>query len=98
MAATGIVKPALLTDHAEQALHSATLALLPVVEAHRADRAYPLALAAIAALRPHVDLFFDKVMVMVDDPVVRANRLALIAMVLAEFSRIADFSEIGVQA
>ena len=70
----------------------------PFVESYRAVRAYPEALAAIATLRSHVDLFFDKVMVMIDQPDLRANRLALIALVLAEFSRVADFSEMGTQA
>ena len=41
-----------------------------------------------------VDRFFDKVMVMVDDERVRANRLALLQSLLKEFSTIADFSEI----
>jgi len=41
-----------------------------------------------------VDLFFDKVMVMAEDPAVRTNRLALIGEVLGAFSRIADFSEL----
>ena len=91
------VDVALLTDAAEQSLYAAATALVPVVEAHRAARSYPSALAQIATLRPHVDLFFDRVMVMVDDPAVRGNRLALIAGVLAEFSKIADFSEMSVQ-
>jgi glycyl-tRNA synthetase beta chain len=45
-------------------------------------------------LREDIDLFFDKVMVMVDDERVRANRLALLQTLLHEFSTIADFSEI----
>ena len=97
MPSAATVDATLLTDPAEHALHEAATALVPIVEAHRAVRAYPQALAAIATLRPSVDLFFDKVMVMVEDPATRANRLALIASVLAEFSRIADFSEIGAQ-
>jgi glycyl-tRNA synthetase beta chain len=40
------------------------------------------------------DRFFDKVMVMVEDPRVRANRLALLQTLVNEFSTIADFSEI----
>ncbi len=47
-----------------------------------------------AGLRQPVDAFFDKVMVMVDDERVRANRLALLRDLLSEFSTIADFSEI----
>lgn len=41
-----------------------------------------------------MDAFFDKVMVMVEDPKVRANRLALLRDLSKEFSTIADFSEI----
>lgn len=48
----------------------------------------------VAQLRQPVDTFFDKVMVMVDDPKVRANRLALLRDLLSDFSTIADFSEI----
>jgi glycyl-tRNA synthetase beta chain len=48
----------------------------------------------IAALRPRVDLFFDKVLVNAPDPDIRRNRLALLQSLLTEFSTIADFSEI----
>ena len=51
-------------------------------------------LLEIAKLRPAVDKFFDKVMVMVDDDKLRANRLALLQTLVKEFSTIADFSEI----
>ena len=60
----------------------------------RAARNYDQALLEIAKLRPAVDKFFDKVMVMVDDEKVRANRLALLETLVKEFSTIADFSEI----
>jgi glycyl-tRNA synthetase beta chain len=45
-------------------------------------------------VREQVDAFFDKVMVMVDDERIRANRLALLQTLLREFSTVADFSEI----
>ena len=48
----------------------------------------------IARLRPKVDLFFDKVLVNAPDPRVRQNRLTLLGTLLAEFSTVADFSEI----
>jgi glycyl-tRNA synthetase beta chain len=88
------VYAALLSDGAERALSDHAVKLAPAVEKLRAKREYRPALEQIATLRPHVDLFFDKVMVMVDDPEVRQNRLALIASVLGSFSSIADFSEI----
>jgi glycyl-tRNA synthetase beta chain len=55
---------------------------------------YPSKLERIASLRPHVDKFFDKILVNAPDPAVRQNRLTLLHTMLAEFSTIADFSEI----
>jgi glycyl-tRNA synthetase beta chain len=48
----------------------------------------------ISRLRPKIDLFFDKVLVNAPDPAVRQNRLTLLQTLLAEFSTMADFSEI----
>jgi len=50
--------------------------------------------SVISRLRPKVDLFFDKVLVNVPDESLRRNRLTLLSTLLAEFSTIADFSEI----
>jgi glycyl-tRNA synthetase beta chain len=50
--------------------------------------------SAISRLRPRIDLFFDKVLVNAPDPAVRQNRLTLLQTLLAEFSTMADFSEI----
>ena len=55
---------------------------------------YEQALLEISQLRPAIDKFFDKVMVMVEDSQLRANRLALLQTLVKEFSTIADFSEI----
>jgi glycyl-tRNA synthetase beta chain len=63
-------------------------------EAHRQKKEYLDALLLLSTAREPVDKFFDKVMVMVDDEKVRANRLALLRTLLKEFSTIADFSEI----
>jgi glycyl-tRNA synthetase beta chain len=90
----GALNPTLLADPAEKALHSEAMKLAPVVEDLRRRQEYREALEKIATLRPHVDLFFDKVMVMVDEVALRNNRLALIGEVLGAFSKIADFSEL----
>jgi glycyl-tRNA synthetase beta chain len=66
----------------------------PRVEAHRAAREYGDALMLLSTAREPVDAFFEKVMVMVDDERVRANRLSLLRTLLKEFSTIADFAEI----
>lgn len=57
-------------------------------------RSHRQALELIATLRPDIDQFFDKIMVMVDDGAIRNARLVLISDVLKRFSSIADFSEI----
>jgi len=88
------VSESVLADAAERGLYEQSSRLAPIVEKLRSERKYREALEQIATLRPHVDFFFDKVMVMVDDPHLRQNRLALIAKVLVGFSSIADFSEI----
>jgi glycyl-tRNA synthetase beta chain len=64
------------------------------IEAYRRNKEYGDALLLLSTVRDQVDAFFDKVMVMVDDERVRANRLALLQSLLKEFSTIADFSEI----
>ena len=64
------------------------------IEAHRQKKEYQEALLLLSTAREPVDKFFDKVMVMVDDERIRANRLALLQALLKEFSTIADFSEI----
>src|SRR6202451_1274329 len=66
----------------------------PMIEALRKKNEYVQALLLLSTARTRVDAFFDKVMVMVEDPKVRANRLALLRTLLKEFSTIADFSEI----
>jgi len=64
------------------------------VDEHRSRKEYLDALRLLSTARELVDKFFDKVMVMVEDQRVRANRLALLRTLLKEFSTIADFSEI----
>ncbi len=71
-----------------------TRELAPQVAKLREERSYGEALAAIATLRPTVDKFFDKVMVLDADPAVRGVNLGLIDEVLRGFSGIADFGEI----
>jgi glycyl-tRNA synthetase beta chain len=51
-------------------------------------------LREVASLRPQVDAFFDKVLVMDPDPLKRENRLAFLGKLLQKCSMIADFSEI----
>ncbi|MDQ6639562.1 MAG: glycine--tRNA ligase subunit beta, partial [Pseudomonadota bacterium] len=90
------IDPALLGEPAEQAL-AAALADVGT----RADRAYgegeyARSLRLLASLKPSVDAFFDSVMVNVDSPALRANRLALLAALRATMNRVADLSRLAV--
>jgi glycyl-tRNA synthetase beta chain len=89
----GSPKDVKLAPEAQQ-LANAAAALVPQVAKLREKRAYGEALALIATLRPVVDAFFDKVMVLDNDPAIRGANLGLIDEVLRGFSGIADFSEI----
>jgi glycyl-tRNA synthetase beta chain len=91
--AVGSPQSVMLVAEAQQ-LADAAAALAPEVATLRDNRAYREALALIATLRPTVDTFFDKVMVLDPDPAVRGAHLGLIEQVLRGFSGIADFSEI----
>ncbi len=88
------VDPASLQEASEKELAALIPQTVATVEKLRAAHDYERALLEIAKLRPAIDKFFDKVMVMVDDEHLRANRLALLQTVVKEFSTIADFSEI----
>jgi glycyl-tRNA synthetase beta chain len=66
------------------------------VEATRAVETedFEAAMRAMAKLRPHVDAFFDKVTVNVDDKPLRENRLKLLNEIRAATRAVADFSKI----
>jgi len=84
-----------LTDSAEQALYLVFQKLQPVVESHCEVGDYTGALMALATAKPAVDQFFDDVLVMADDPEVRANRLALLRGVAQTMNRVADISKLA---
>jgi glycyl-tRNA synthetase beta chain len=85
-----------LADSAEEekALAAYVQTSAPGVEEHRQKKEYEEALLVLSTAKEPVNAFFDKVMVMVEDERIRANRLALLQTLLKEFSTIADFSEI----
>ncbi len=90
----GEVNIGLMDYGAEQDLHSAFLHLKDLVYTQRKSQNYRAALETIASIRPHVDLYFDDVLVNAPQERVRRNRLLFLNSLLSEFSTIADFSEI----
>jgi glycyl-tRNA synthetase beta chain len=89
------VSAELLWEPAEKDLHAAAQRIGELARAKKKNRKYREALEAVSELRPAIDAFFDKVLVMVEDKNVRANRIALLGNLLKEFSTVADFSELG---
>jgi len=90
------VDPAILEHDVERRLNDlAELASSQIAELV-ADRRYRDALQSFAALAPELETFFKEVMVMVDDPRVRANRKSLLLKVANAIRPIADVSKIVV--
>jgi glycyl-tRNA synthetase beta chain len=83
-----------LKDPAEVRLFDAMRSLQEAVATALAQREYANALGRLAQLRPPVDAFFERVMVMDEDPRLRANRLALLAQLHGLFIGIADLSRL----
>ena len=87
-----VVRSELLAETPELQLYSASARIAEEARKLKKEKKYRKALEKISELRPAVDLFFDKVQVMVEDIEVRRNRIALLANLLKEFSTIGDFS------
>ena len=88
------VDPGLLTEATERQLAADVEALRQDVESQVTAARYDEALSRLAGLRPTVDAFFDQVLVMAEDPRVRANRLALLAALSRLFLHIANLSRL----
>jgi len=94
-AAIGVIDTALFAEPAEHVLAQAIKALTPVVQAEPVQGSFTANLTALAGVKQAVDDFFEYVMVMTDDPVVRANRLALLHSLHGLMNRVADISRLA---
>lgn len=88
------IDPGAFVEEGERSLHSALEGLRPRVEERLRRKDYLEALRMIAAFRGPVDRFFDDVLVMAEEVILRRNRLALLRAVSDLFLLIADVSEI----
>ncbi len=85
-----------LENGAEHDLWLAFQKLEPAVAADCGRGDFSSALRALATAKPAVDRFFDDVLVMADDPAIRANRLALLRGIAQTMNRVADISKLAV--
>jgi glycyl-tRNA synthetase beta chain len=89
------VDTTLLAEPAEQSLHAALASALadtgPMIDA----RDYVGTLKRLAELQGPVDEFFDRILVMAEDPALRANRLALLKQVADRFAAVAAVEQLS---
>ena len=86
---------ALFSDPAERDLFEVVNAIAPKVNSLVANEDYTDALCELATARAAVDRFFDEVMVMTDEPLVRQNRLALLKALGDLMNQVADISKLA---
>lgn len=84
----------LLQEETEIELLQAVEKVSPLVKDSIKQFDYTEALMQIIELRPHVDAFFDQVMVMSPDPEIKVLRLGLLKKIADLCKLIADFSKI----
>ena len=91
----GDIDPGLLKEAEERQLEAELRGESQRVTSLRESGDYRVALEQISTLRPSVDRFFDKVLVMAEDRALRQNRLRLLGKLDELFSSIASFAEIA---
>jgi len=84
-----------LKEPAERALFEALTATSTKASALFERGDFAGYLKSFAVLKTPVDAFFDSVMVMVDEPALRRNRLALLADLRRNMNRVADISKLA---
>ena len=89
------VDVALLQEAAEKELFSQVVTAQPLVKSHFENGNYTESLRVLAGLRASVDRFFDEVMVMAEEPLIRQNRLALLTQLAGLMNRVADISRLS---
>ena len=87
--------PAVLREAAEKDLFAVASKLMPRISSLWENRDYTEALRQLAGVRKEVDTFFDQVMVMTDEPVIRNNRLALLSQLERLMNQVADISKLA---
>ncbi len=89
------VKPALLKEAAERELHQAIQDIKPMATGYLERGEYGNNLKVLVTLKPFIDDFFDKVMVMCEDKELRLNRAALLQQLGKLMNQVADISKLA---
>jgi len=89
------VNPALLKEAAERDLHQAMQDITPFAQGYLDRGDYGQNLKALVTLKPFIDDFFDKVMVMCEDKELRLNRAVLLQQLGRLMNQVADISKLA---
>ncbi|MCR4299501.1 MAG: glycine--tRNA ligase subunit beta [Gallionella sp.] len=89
------VKPALLKEAAERDLHQAMQDITPFAQGYLDRGEYGQNLKVLVTLKPFIDDFFEKVMVMCEDKALRLNRAALLQQLGRLMNQVADISKLA---
>ena len=89
---SAIVDENLLSDEAEKSLYNESKSVKSGVEKYISQSEYNIVFDKVLEIKPHIDAFFEKVMVMAEDENVKKNRIALLNSVKNIFGGFIDFS------
>jgi len=89
------VKPALLIEAAEKDLYQAMHDITPFAQGYLDRGDYGKNLKALVTLKPFIDDFFEKVMVMCEDKNLRLNRALLLQQLGKLMNQVADISKLA---
>ncbi len=92
--ANASVKPELLTEAAERDLYQAIQEITPLAQGYLDRGEYGQNLKALVTLKPFIDDFFEKVMVMCEDKEIRLNRALLLQHLGRLMNQSADISRL----
>jgi len=84
----------LLQDNAEKQLHDRITEAEPNFIQSIQERDYAKLLTQLAALQPAIDVFFDDILVMAEEPALRTNRLALLNKIGQSIYAVADLTKL----
>ncbi len=97
LAPTAVVRTNLFQKASEQSVYDGLIALEPQTKAAQVSRNYQQLIDALGLLTPSIESFFDgedSVLVMDDNPDIKANRLNLLGLVRNHARVLADFGSI----
>jgi len=93
--AGAVVKPALLQEATEKDLYQAMHDITPFAQGYLDRGEYGKNLKALVTLKPFIDDFFEKVMVMCEDKELRLNRAVLLQQLARLMNQVADISKLA---